>query len=92
MRLTEHEITKIVQKLFRTWKFDKLMEPRVSDGELLMCMEDIIKTNLREEEALNKEVQAMVDKLIDQTDEEIDQRKMFQLIKNQLVKERKMVI
>lgn len=92
MRLTEFEISKIVHKVFTTWKFDKMMTPVASEGEILLLLEEVLRKNLQEEDALNEEVQKMVDDLIAKSPEELDQRKMFQLIKNQLIKERKMVI
>ncbi|MCB1197302.1 MAG: DUF507 family protein [Deltaproteobacteria bacterium] len=92
MRLTEYEISKIVHKVFTTWKAEKLMTPIASEGEILLLLEDLLRKNMQAEDALNLEVQKMVDALVEQSPEEIDQHKMFQLVKKQLIKERKLVI
>lgn len=82
----------ITHKVFVTWKAQKLMSCNVSEGEVLLEMEHLLIENMQQEDALNKEVQAMVDQLAEQSPEEIDQRKMFQLVKKQLIKERKLVM
>ena len=81
MRLTEYEISKIVHKVFTTWKSEKLMTPICSEGEILLLLEELLRKNMQEEDALNAEVQRMVDQLVAQSPEDIDQRKMFQLVK-----------
>ncbi|MCB0272265.1 MAG: DUF507 family protein [Bdellovibrionales bacterium] len=92
MRLTEFEVSKIVHRIYLTWKNQKLIEPISSEGEVILSLEEIFLKNLQEEDALNAEVQKMVDQLIAKSPEELDQRKLFQLVKNQLIKDRKLVI
>ena len=92
MRMTENEISRIVKKIFSTWKENNLIEYEGTDHSITAFMEALFTKNLKEEDDLNKEVDQLLKKYESQITGAMDQRKMFQMIKNQLIKDRKMVI
>lgn len=92
MRITEEEVKRISHKILATWKEKKLVEFQESDAQVLGFLEATFLKNLQAEDELNKEVEILLKKYDAQITEGMDRRKMFQMIKNQLIKERKLVI
>ena len=92
MRLTEDEVTRITQKIVAAWKEKKLADFQQPDGQVISFLHAAFVKNLQSEDELNKEVEILLKKYDAQITAGMDRRKMFQMIKNQLVKERKLVI
>lgn len=92
MRISEEEVKRISHRILAIWKEKKLVEFQESDGQVLAFLEGTFLKNLQAEDDLNKEVEVLLKKYDAQITEGMDRRKMFQMIKNQLIKERKLVI
>lgn len=94
MRITEDEIHRISLKILATWKEKKLVE--IGDGDhqnqLLTFMQGTFIKDLQKEDELNKDVENMLKKYEAQINAGMDRRKLFQMIKTQLAKERKIVL
>ena len=70
----------------------KLVEIQSTDAQILSHLQAVFLKNLQEEDELNKEVEKLLEKYEAQITGDMDRRKMFQMIKKQLVKERKLTI
>ncbi|MEZ4704349.1 MAG: DUF507 family protein [Bdellovibrionota bacterium] len=93
MRLREEEVIRVVERLVRVWQEQKLVQTSHSSQALKTKLQSIFIQDLQVEDLLNQEVEKMLEKFAPQIDRgEIDKHKMFQMIKNQLIKERKLVI
>lgn len=92
MRVSEEEIARIVQKILAVWKEKKLAEVTSSDHQTLEFLKATFLKNMQVEDQLNKDAEAMMSKYEKQMTGDMDRRKMFQMIKNQLAKERKIVL
>lgn len=55
-------------------------------------MESIFLGELRVEDEINKEAERLLDQYARQMGDKIDREKMFQLIKKQLIKDKKVVV
>ena len=92
MRVSEEEIKRITQKIITVWKEKNLAEFSGSEHQLSDFLQAAFLKNMHAEDDLNKEVEEMLKKYEAQISAGMDRRKLFQMIKNQLVKERKLVI
>ncbi len=92
MKLSEEEITRICLKVLGVWKEKKLAEVLQPEGQILAFMKASIIKNFQAEEDLNKDVDVVLKKYEAQIDAGMDRRKLFNMVKNQLAKERKIVL
>ena len=93
MRLTAEEVSRIVEKLIQEWKSSKFMTVRAPDEKLKRLLNEVILKELRVEDDLNRDVEQMLAKHEkDFQSGKLDRRKMFAMIKNQLAKERKIIL
>jgi hypothetical protein len=92
MKLSEAEISRICLRVLAVWKEKKLAEIIQPEGQVLAFMQAAIIKNLLAEEDLNKDVEVMLKKYEAQIDAGMDRRKLFNMIKTQLAKERKIVL
>jgi hypothetical protein len=92
MKLSEAEISRICLRVLAVWKEKKLAEILQPEGQLLAFMQATIIKDFLAEEELNKDVEVMLKKYEAQISAGMDRRKLFQMIKTQLAKERKIVL
>ncbi len=92
MRITEEEIKRITYRLLNSWKEKELVEIKDNESHLLNFLQATFTKNLQLEDDLNKEVEEMLKKYEAQINAGMDRRKLVQMIKNQLIKDRKLVI
>ena len=92
MRLSEEEIERICHKILFSWKEKNLVTMKESEGQIGAFLLATFTKNLQDEDNLNKEVEQLLKKYDAQINAGMDRRKLFQMIKNQLIKERKLVI
>jgi len=92
MRITEDEIQRICHRVLAVWKEKKLAEFQQPDNAVLTFLHGTMLKNLQAEDELNKDVEVMLIKYEAQISAGMDRRKLFQMIKTQLAKERKIVL
>jgi hypothetical protein len=93
MKLTQEEIHRIVKRLAKEWKGQQLIYPKTTDHLLVEKLNEIFIKELRIEDDLNKEVEQLLEKYEKQFQSgALDRRKMYNMVKAQLVKERKIVL
>jgi len=92
MRLKELQVKTLCQKVLTTLRNLKVVELKLSDSQVLAKMEEIFIAELRIEDNINREAQALLEKYLQQAGPNIDRQKMFHMIKNQLVKDRKIIL
>lgn len=93
MKLTQDEVLLIVKKLLEEWKHESLISTETSDRDLLDHLSEIFVKELRVEDNLNQEVDQLLEKYDQQFESgALDRRKMFLMVKAQLVKEKGLVL
>jgi hypothetical protein len=93
MRLKESQVKFICQNVLVTLRSKQLITLNKSDSEILSKMEGIFLAELRIEDDINKEAERLLDYAIRQSgnNSNVDREKMFQMIKKQLLKDKKVV-
>lgn len=92
MRLKEHQIKHLCQRILEHWHQEKLITIKKSDTEALSKMEAECTAELRVEDDINDQAWKMLDQYAAQMGSNIDRQQMFQMIKTQLIKEKKVII
>ncbi|MCK5236867.1 MAG: DUF507 family protein [Deltaproteobacteria bacterium] len=93
MKLTIEQIEKINTLILRSLKDKKLLKMKADEGEVLLKMNEIFTANLRSEVELDQEVEKIMEANSGEIDAgRLDYRRMFNMIKNKLAKERDIII
>lgn len=92
MRLKAFQIQMVSQKILTTLKTRQLVILKKSEPEVLKKMEEIFTADLKVEDALNQEVERLLEAYTAKLGDKIDRQKMFLMIKKQLIKDRGLVI
>jgi hypothetical protein len=89
MKLSREQVEKISKMILMNLKEKKLLEFKADEARVLEKINEVMLEDLRAEEALDREVEAIIDSHSgDLGGQSIDRRKMFNMIKNRLAKER----
>ena len=93
MKLRPEEISHIIDRILMEWSSEKLATyPKGETSAKTQMTDDFVK-ELQVEDALNKEVDQLLQKYDAQFESgDLDRRKMFQMVKNQLMKEKKIIL
>lgn len=93
MKMREDQIQRICRTILSRWKAKGLVRPRAGDDVLLAKMIEEIVKDFRREEALDREVEALLEKHSRQVElSQANTRLMFQKIKERLAAERGIVL
>lgn len=92
MRLSENQVRQICQKVLQTLRAKQLIHLIKNETEVLARMEQIFITDLKVEDAINREAEKLVEQYAAKAGMSIDREKLFQMIKKQIIKDRNLVI
>jgi hypothetical protein len=92
MRLKEAQIKLICQKIFQSLRQNHLIQSVKSETEVLAKMEHLFMAELKIEDNIDREVEQMLAQMASKMGPNIDRQKMFDMIKKQLLKDRKVVM
>ncbi len=93
VKLKQEEVSRIVTKLMLEWQNQKLVILNSPERKIHERLVEIFIKDLRIEDDLNKEVDQLLSKYEAQfASGELDRRKMFNIVKAQLVKERCLIL
>lgn len=93
MKIREEHLRQICRTLLFRWKEKGLIRPKAGEDVLLGKMIAEVMADFRREEALDREVEAILEKHSgDLARSQASSRVMFQKIKERLARERKIVL
>lgn len=93
MRIREEQIHRICRTILSRWKGRGLIRPKAPEEVLLEKMAGEVLADLRREEALDREVEALLEKHTrEMAVSQVNSRVLFQKIKERLARERKIVL
>lgn len=93
MRIREEHIDRICRTILARWKEKGLIRPKAADDVLLVKMIGEVVNDFRREEALDREVEALLERHADKLqDANASSRLMFQKIKERLARERNIIL
>ncbi|MCK4846771.1 MAG: DUF507 family protein [Deltaproteobacteria bacterium] len=89
MKLTIEQVEKITELILRDLVENKLITLKADEAVILKRMVEIVLKDLRAEDELDREVEGMINTHSDEIDSErIDYRRMFNMVKHKLARER----
>lgn len=94
MRLKEEQIGRLAEKVLGDLEQGKLVVQKQGRGALLAAIKSAIGTDLKGEEDLERDAEALLEKTLKAMGggQGIDRHKMLRMIKEKLAKERKIVL
>ena len=93
MRLKKEHIDRISTMILNGLKEKKLIRPKVPDEKIRVKIIETIMADLHAEDKIDDEARQLMENYRGQIQSgQIDERKMFQMIKKQLVKDKKIVL
>ncbi len=93
MKLKDDQVARICRTILGRWKDKGLVRPKAADDLLAAKMVEAVLADFRREEALDREVEALIDKHSRAlADSQASSRVLFQKIKERLARERKIVL
>lgn len=93
MRLSKDHIDKITTLILKNLKEKELAVLKAAEGNILEKIIEVITNNLREEDELDREVEKILEAHSSEMKSQgVDYRKMFNMVKNKLARERKFVL
>jgi hypothetical protein len=93
MRIPKHWVPHLVKKIVDNIISNELVKPTVPTEKLLLETEEIILNELAVEDRLNEEVRELLKSYSSEIEKSrLDYRKLFELTKQKLVKERNLVL
>jgi hypothetical protein len=93
MRLKEEQIARLAEKVLGDLERAQLVEQKQGRGAVLAGIKAAIADDLRLEEALERDAEALLEQTLKAVGGQgIDRHKMLRMIKEKLAKERKIVL
>ena len=93
MRLKRDHITTIARTLVEQLIDHKAIQPNIPKGDLVTSVEQVMTEELSLEDRLDVEVRKILEKYEGEIEKgEVDERKMFLMIKKQLAKDRGLIL
>jgi hypothetical protein len=92
MKLTTQQIDYLVSKVFESWKKHNIVTFKEDEKKVYSRAVDAVKAELQKEIDLEREVNKMLDGLEKTNPGEFQRGKMFQMLKQKLAKERKVIL
>jgi len=93
LKIPEKIIDRICRKILEQLKDKKLLQMKASENKVLQRMIQAFKDDLGKEATLDVEVRKIMEQYRPAIDRgEVDEHKMFRMIRKQLIKEKKLVI
>lgn len=92
MKLTTSQIQRLAEKILKQWKQQNLITFKVDEKIVLKTMIDTITLNIKKEEQLDQDVNALMDQMEREHEGQFQRHKMFPMLKQKMAKERKFIL
>ncbi|VAV84468.1 hypothetical protein MNBD_DELTA01-1096 [hydrothermal vent metagenome] len=93
MKLTEEQIERVTAKILENLKNKGLVELKANEKTVLTKMNEVLTKDLSAEDALDREVDGMLDAHSSDVDSgAVDYRKVFNMVKHKLARERGIIL
>ncbi|NIS75268.1 MAG: DUF507 family protein [Deltaproteobacteria bacterium] len=92
MRLNEKEMRRLADYIYERLTQREMITLKDDEDEVRRRIFEEIEKDIRNEDALDEEVERIIDEHISKAGEEINRRKLFKMIKSKLARERGIVL
>lgn len=92
MKLTTSQIQRLSEKILNQWKTQNIITFKVDEKIVMQTIVDAITADLKREEQLDHDVNALMDQMERQHEGQFQRHKMFPMLKQKLAKERKIIL
>jgi hypothetical protein len=92
MKLTNHQLEVMIQRVFQIWKQKNVASFKVDEKVAFQRALEIIKNEFEKEKKVEVEAKTMIDQLERQNPGSFEPHKMFLMIKKKLAKDRGLIL
>ncbi|NIO15527.1 MAG: DUF507 family protein [Deltaproteobacteria bacterium] len=92
MRLNEQEMKGLADFIYERLMKREMITLKSEESEVRRRIYEAIEKDIRAEQALDEEVEKIIDEHIQRAGEDINRRKLFKMIKHKLARERGLVL
>lgn len=92
MRLNEQEMKRLADYIYERLIQREMITLKAEESEVRRRIHEEIVKDIRNESALDKEVEEIIDEHISRAGEDINRRKLFKMIKGKLARERGIIL
>lgn len=92
MKLTPSQIQSLSEKIFNQWKSQNLITCKVDEKIVLKTIVDCITADIKKEDDLDRDVNALMDNMEKEHEGQFQRHKMFPMLKQKMAKERKIIL
>lgn len=92
MKLTTSQIQRLAEKILKQWKQQNLITFKVDEKIVLKTIVDTITLNIKKEDQLDHDVNALLDQMEREHEGQFQRHKMFPMLKQKMAKERKFIL
>jgi hypothetical protein len=92
LRLNEQEMRRLADYIYKRLTQREMITLKDDEDEVRRRIFEEIEKDIRNEDALDEEVERIIDEHISKAGEEINRRKLFKMIKSKLARERGIVL
>ena len=92
MKLTNHHLEVIVNKVLKSWKDQNIIQFKVDEKKVQARMLEALKVDFQKEIDLEREVNKMLDDLERSNSGQFQRFKMYPMLKQKLAKEKKVIL
>lgn len=91
MKLSNHQLEVMVNRVFQFWKKNNIVTFKVDEKAVFQRALEVLKNEFDTEKKIEDEAKAMVEKL-EQQNPDIEPHKMYLMIKKKLAKDRGVIL
>lgn len=92
MKLTPSQIQRLSEKVLAQWKTQNLITFKVDEKKVLEVIKETVLNDLKKEVELEKQVHDLMDEMEKEHGSQFQRGKMFNLLKQKLAKEKKIIL
>lgn len=92
MKLTPQQMQALAQKVLKHWKESKQIHLKADEKQIVERILSVIRSEVQKEVDLEKEVNAMLDRLERTNPGEFERYKMYPMLKQKLAKDKKVIL
>ena len=92
MKLTPQQMQALADKVLEQWKESKLVHLKAPEKDIQEKILSVIRAELQKEADLEREVNAMLDRLERTNPGEFERYKMYPMLKQKLAKDKKVIL
>ena len=92
MKIKQEQVERCCRLILEHLKEKKMITLKVPEGQVYQKLVDTFLKNLKQEEQIDVDAKALLEKTLENSSQDLDRQKMFLMIKRKLAKDRGFIL